>query len=123
MKKEIVMASMAMLLASVANAQENTTATQNEQQVQTEQQAEKKDGFFKRAFRDMKESARLQRKIDKANYEATKLESKAFYQEQKRLSNPKVRTATEKARMEQELQAANERKQAAQAKLNSIRNK
>ena len=123
MKKEIVMASMAMLLASVANAQENTTATQNEQQVQTEQQAEKKDGFFKRAFRDMKESARLQRKIDKANYEATKLESKAFYQEQKRLSNPKVRTATEKARMEQELQAANERKQAAQAKLDSIKNK
>lgn len=123
MKKEIVMASMAMLLASAANAQENTTATQNEQQVQTEQQAEKKDGFFKRAFRDMKESARLQRKIDKANYEATKLESKAFYQEQKRLSNPKVRTATEKARMEQELQAANERKQAAQAKLDSIRKK
>ena len=123
MKKEIVMASMAMILASAANAQENTTATQNEQQVQTEQQAEKKDGFFKRAFRDMKESARLQRKIDKANYEATKLESKAFYQEQKRLSNPKVRTATEKARMEQELQAANERKQAAQAKLDSIRNK
>ena len=123
MKKEIVMASMAMLLASAANAQENTTATQNEQQVQTEQQAEKKDGFFKRAFRDMKESARLQRKIDKANYEATKLESKAFYQEQKRLSNPKVRTAAEKARMEQEFQAANERKQAAQAKLDSIRNK
>lgn len=123
MKKEIVMASMAMLLASAANAQENTTATQNEQQVQTEQQAEKKDGFFKRAFRDMKESARLQRKIDKANYEATKLESKAFYQEQKRLSNPKVRTASEKARMEQELAAANERKQAAQAKLDSIKNK
>lgn len=123
MKKEIVMASMAMLLASAANAQENTTGTQNEQQVQTEQQAEKKDGFFKRAFRDMKESARLQRKIDKANYEATKLESKAFYQEQKRLSNPKVRTASEKARMEQELQAANERKQAAQAKLDSIKDK
>ena len=72
MKKEIVMASMAMLLASVANAQENTPATQSEQ-TQTEQQAEKKDGFFKRAFRDMKESARLQHKIDKANYEATKL--------------------------------------------------
>lgn len=121
MKKEIVMASMAMLLASVANAQENTPATQSEQ-TQTEQQTEKKDGFFKRAFRDMKESARLQHKIDKANYEATKLESKAFYQEQKRLSNPKVRTASEKARMEQELAAANERKQAAKAKLDSIKN-
>ena len=122
MKKEIVMASMAMLLASVANAQENTPAIQSEQ-TQTEQQAEKKEGFFKRAFRDMKESARLQHKIDKANYEATKLESKAFYQEQKRLSNPKVRTASDKARMEQELAAANERKQAAKAKLDSIKNK
>ena len=122
MKKEIVMASMAMLLASVANPQENTPATQSEQ-TQTEQQTEKKDGFFKRVFRDMKESARLQHKIDKANYEATKLESKAFYQEQKRLSNPKVRTAAEKARMEQELAAANERKQAAKAKLDSIKNK
>lgn len=122
MKKEIVMASMAMLLASVANAQENTPAIQSEQ-TQTEQQTEKKEGFFKRAFRDMKESARLQHKIDKANYEATKLESKAFYQEQKRLSNPKVRTAAEKARMEQELAAANERKQAAKAKLDSIKNK
>ena len=122
MKKEIVMASMAMLLASVANAQENTPAIQSEQ-TQTEQQTEKKEGFFKRAFRDMKESAHLQHKIDKANYEATKLESKAFYQEQKRLSNPKVRTASEKARMEQELAAANERKQAAKAKLDSIKNK
>ena len=34
----------------------------------------KKDNFFKRAFRDMKESAKLQRQIDKANYQATKLE-------------------------------------------------
>ena len=122
MKKEIVMASMAMLLASAANAQENTTAIQSEQ-TQTEQQTEKKEGFFKRAFRDMKESARLQHKIDKANYEATKLESKAFYQEQKRLSNPTVRTASDKARMEQEIAAANERKQAAKAKLDSIKNK
>ena len=48
----------------------------------------KKDNFFKRAFRDMKESAKLQRQIDKANYQATKLETKAFYQEQKRKSNP-----------------------------------
>ena len=48
----------------------------------------KKDNFFKRAFRDMKESAKLQRKIDKANYQATKLESKAFFEEQKRLSKP-----------------------------------
>lgn len=122
MKKEIVMASMAMLLAAGTSAQENENNVQQEQ-VKTEQKAEKKDGFFKRAFRDMKESARLQHKIDKANYEATKLESKAFYEEQKRRSNPSVRSAAEKARMEQELEAANERKEAAKAKLDSIKQK
>ena len=111
-------ASMATLLnVATANAQESVQT--DKQEVVVEQQ-EKKDGFFNRAFRDMRESARLQRQIDKANFEATKLESKAFYQEQKRLSNPKVRTATE--RMENELKAANQRKEEAKAKLDSIKN-
>jgi hypothetical protein len=70
---------------------------------------EKKEGFFKAAFRDMKQSAKLQRQIDRANYQAIKLESKAFYQEQKRLSNPKVRSAAEKERMERQLAEANAR--------------
>lgn len=114
-------ASMAALLAiNTVNAQEPVKS--EAQEVVTEQQEEKKDGFFKRAFRDMKESAKLQRQIDKANFEATKLESKAFYQEQKRLSNPKVRTAAERERMENELEAANQRKAEAKAKLDSIKN-
>ena len=113
-------ASMATLLnVATANAQESVQT--DKQEVAVEQQ-EKKDGFFNRAFRDMRESARLQRQIDKANFEATKLESKAFYQEQKRLSNPKVRTATERKRMENELKAANQRKEEAKAKLDSIKN-
>lgn len=114
-------ASMAALLAiNTVNAQEPVKT--EAQEVVTEQQEEKKEGFFKRAFRDMKESAKLQRQIDKANFEATKLESKAFYQEQKRLSNPKVRTAAERERMENELEAANQRKAEAKAKLDSIKN-
>lgn len=113
-------ASMATLLnVATANAQESVQT--DKQEVAVEQQ-EKKGGFFKHAFRDMRESARLQRQIDKANFEATKLESKAFYQEQKRLSNPKVRTATERKRMENELKAANQRKEEAKAKLDSIKN-
>ena len=52
------------------------------------QEETQKEGFLKRAFRDMKESAKLQRQIDKANFQATKLETKAFYLEQKRLSKP-----------------------------------
>lgn len=115
-------ASMAALLAlTPSNAQE---PVKEEVQVVAEEQQteEKKEGFLRRAFRDMKESARLQHKIDKANYEATKLESKAFYQEQKRLSNPKVRTAEERKRMENELDAANKRVEEAQRKLDSIKN-
>lgn len=120
-KRTFYLASMAALLnLNAANAQE--PVKEEAQEVAVEQTEEKKDGFFKRAFRDMKESARLQHKIDKANYEATKLESKAFYQEQKRKSNPKVRTAAERQRMENELEVAQERKEAAQRKLDSVRN-
>lgn len=119
-KRTFYLASMATLLSiNAANAQE--PVKEEAQEVAVEQTEEKKDGFFKRAFRDMKESARLQHKIDKANFEATKLESKAFYQEQKRKSNPKVRTAEERQRMENELEAAKERKETAQRKLDSIK--
>ena len=122
MKKGIILATLLGAVTLNANAQENISNNTNTQQTETMENQEKKEGFLKRAFRDMKESAKLQHKIDKANYEATKLESKAFYQEQKRKSNPKVRTAAEKARMEQELEAAEQRKAEAQAKLDSIKN-
>ena len=128
MKKKIFsaatigLASMATLLA--INTENVNAQTPVEPETTIEQQdkkKEKKDGFFRRAFRDMKESARLQHKIDKANYEATKLESKAFYQEQKRKSNPQVRTAAERERMENELKAAEQRREEAQNKLDSIK--
>lgn len=83
----------------------------------------KKDNFFKRAFRDMKESARLQRQIDKANYQATKLETKAFFEEQKRLSKPSVRTAEMRKEQQKELEAANKRVEEAKAKLEAAKEK
>jgi predicted nucleic acid-binding Zn-ribbon protein len=92
-------------VAFVANAQEDGA----------------KEGFTKRAFRDMKECAKLQHQIDKANFQATKLETKAFYEEQKRLSKPSVRTAAEKQRMQKELEAANKRVADAQAKLDATK--
>jgi predicted nucleic acid-binding Zn-ribbon protein len=85
------------------------------------QEGATKDGFMKSAFRDMKESAKLQRQIDKANFQAVKLETKAFYEEQKRLSKPSARSAAEKARMQRELEAANKRVEEAQAKVNSTK--
>lgn len=85
------------------------------------QENEKRDGFMKRAFRDMKESAKLQREIDRANYQATKLESKAFFEEQKRISKPSVRSAAEKERMQKELEAANKRVEEAKAKVENAK--
>lgn len=41
----------------------------------------KKENFFKRAFRDMKESAKVQAQVDKANLQAVKAESKANFEE------------------------------------------
>lgn len=37
--------------------------------------------FFKKAFNDMKESAKAQHEVDKANLEAAKAESKANFEE------------------------------------------
>ena len=39
--------------------------------------------FFKGAFSDMKENAKAQRQVDKANFEAVKAESKANFEENK----------------------------------------
>lgn len=85
------------------------------------QEEAKQDGFMKRAFRDMKESAKLQHQIDRANFQAVKLETKAFYEEQKRLSKPSVRTIAEKERMQRELEVANNRVKEAQAKVDSAK--
>ncbi len=40
-----------------------------------------KKGFLKRAFNDMKESAKKQHEIDKENFEAVKADSKARFEE------------------------------------------
>ena len=37
--------------------------------------------FLKKAFQDMKESAKAQHEVDKANYEAAKTEAKANFEE------------------------------------------
>lgn len=47
--------------------------------------SENKKGFFARAFEDMKESAQEQRKIDKENFEAVKADSKARFEEAKKV--------------------------------------
>ena len=60
MKKFMKFVGIAALLAGIttgASAQEQTKETET-------------PGFFKQAFRDMKESAKRQRELDKANFKA-----------------------------------------------------
>lgn len=52
--------------------------------------------FFKKAFQDMKESAKAQHEVDKANLEAVKAESKAQWEE------AKMSPAARQAKMQKE---------------------
>ena len=71
---------------------------------QEQTQETEKPGFFKQAFRDMKESAKRQREIDKANFKAQKMETKAFYQEQeyqKQIAEAKARQEAAQKRIDE----------------------
>ena len=81
-----------------------------------------KPGFFKQAFRDMKESARMQREIDRANFRAVRLETRAFYQEQKAKRNPATRMVVQEQEYQQKMAQAKARQEAAQKRIDEARN-
>ena len=85
-------------------------------------QETEKPGFFKQAFRDMKESAKRQREIDKANFKAQKIETKAFYQEQKAKRNPEVRKMVQEQEYQQQIAEAKACQEAAQKRINEAKN-
>ena len=89
---------------------------------QEQTQETEKPGFFKQAFRDMKESAKRQREIDKANFKAQKMETKAFYLEQKAKRNPEVRKMVQEQEYQQQMAEAAARQEAAQKRIDEARN-
>ena len=82
---------------------------------------EKGKEFFKGAFSDMKENAKAQHEVDKANFEAVKAESKANWEEAK--MTPAKRQAKINEEREAQIAAANERKAAAEARIDSAKKK
>ena len=53
--------------------------------------------FFKKAFQDMKENAKAQHQVDKANFEAAKAEAKANFEENRgRNTSAKAKAAGKK---------------------------
>ena len=111
MKKFMKFVGIAALLAGIT-----TGASAQEQTKETE-----KPGFFKQAFRDMKESAKRQREIDKANFKAQKMETKAFYQEQKAKRNPEVRRMVQEQEYQKQMAEAKARQEAAQKRIDEAK--
>ena len=77
--------------------------------------------FFKKAFSDMKESTKSQHEVDKANFAAAKAEAKANWEEAK--MSPSQRRAKMQEEREAEIAAANERRAAADARIDYAKKK
>ena len=92
---------------------------------------EKKESFFKKAFREMGESAKAQHQVDKANFAAAKAEAKANFEENRGTNtwkkakaigkqswddahmSPKERTEKTRTEQAKQIEEANERIKAA----------
>ncbi|MBQ8835987.1 MAG: hypothetical protein IJ002_00600 [Clostridia bacterium] len=79
--------------------------------------------FFKKAFEDMKESAKAQHEVDKANFEAVKAESKANWEEAKAMGNPETYKKMMQDERDAQIAEANKRKAAAEERINNAKNK
>lgn len=77
--------------------------------------------FFKKAFGDMKERAKQQHEVDKANFNAVKAESKATWEEAK--MSPSARQAMMQEEREKQIAEANARTAAAQARIDAAKNR
>ncbi|MBQ8577852.1 MAG: hypothetical protein IJ449_07850 [Clostridia bacterium] len=77
--------------------------------------------FLKKAFADMKESAKEQHKVDRANFEAVKAESKANFAEAKAMGNPETHKKMMQAERDAQVKEANERKAAAEARIANLK--
>ena len=79
--------------------------------------------FFKKAFTDMKQSAKEQHKVDRANFAAAKAESKAKWEEAKAMGNPETMKKIQKEQRDAQIREANERMAAARKRIDDAKNK
>lgn len=77
--------------------------------------------FFKKAFADMKESARAQHEVDKANLAVAKAESKANFEKAKAMGKPENFKKMRQAELEKEKAQAQERIKAAEEKIEKLK--
>ena len=78
-------------------------------------------GFFRKACADMRESARAQHEVDKANFAAAKAESKARFEEARALGRPETRKAAMQAQRDKQIADAQARKYVAEIRAGMAR--
>lgn len=78
---------------------------------------------LKKAFSDMKESAKAQHQVDKANFAAAKAESKAQFEEAKAMGRPETAKKIIQEQRDAQTKEANERIAAAQKRIDDAKNK
>ncbi|MBQ8536655.1 MAG: hypothetical protein IJ461_04540 [Clostridia bacterium] len=88
-------------------------------QIAAEKALEKTEGFFKKAFHDMAESAKAQHELDKAALQAVKMESKAQWEEAK--MSPKAHAEKLKADRQKQMQEIQQRIDAAQKRIDNAK--
>ena len=77
--------------------------------------------FFKNAFADMKADAKAQHEVDKANMAATKVESRAQWEEAKAMGKPETRKKMMQAQRDEQIAAAQQRQAEAQARIDATK--
>ena len=77
--------------------------------------------FFKNAFADMREDAKAQHEVDKANWNAAKAESKAQWEEAKAMGKPETRKKMMQAQRDEQIAAAQQRQADAQARIDATK--
>ena len=133
--------------ATVINDEQETQIVEIEKQEEEMETATKQNifqkigNFFKNSFSDMKESAKAQHEVDKANFEAVKAESKANFEENRfhntykkakemgkqswedAKMSPSERVEKMQEERDAQIKAAEERKAAAEARYEKAKKK
>jgi hypothetical protein len=107
MKKKILMLALALPILASAQTSENVQPKENSKRMGIVE-------FFKKAFADMREDAKAQHEVDKANFNAVKAESKAQWEEAKR--TPEEQHQARLQSLEEQKAAAKAREEAAKAR-------
>ncbi len=77
--------------------------------------------FFKKAMEDMRQDAKAQHEVDRANFAAAKAESSAQWEEAKALGRPNTCKQAMKRQQAQQLAAAQARMDEAHARIRAAR--